>query len=58
MEARDASDARALNRARWDALAAVDGQDAVYDTEALVAGRDSLTEEEGRGAGGEEIVGP
>jgi SAM-dependent methyltransferase len=38
--------ARALNRARWDALAAVHGQDAYYDTEALVAGHDTLTPEE------------
>jgi SAM-dependent methyltransferase len=32
------------NRAHWDALAAVHGQDAYYDTEALVGGADSLTE--------------
>jgi SAM-dependent methyltransferase len=38
--------ARELNRARWDALAALHGQDAYYDTAALVAGRDSLTAEE------------
>jgi 2-polyprenyl-3-methyl-5-hydroxy-6-metoxy-1,4-benzoquinol methylase len=38
--------ARALNRARWDALAELHGQDAYYDTEALVAGRDTLTPEE------------
>jgi SAM-dependent methyltransferase len=38
--------ARALNRAHWDALAALHGQDAYYDTEALVAGRDTLTPEE------------
>jgi SAM-dependent methyltransferase len=38
--------ARALNRVHWDALAAVHGQDAYYDTEALVAGRDTLTPEE------------
>ena len=38
--------ARALNRAHWDALAAVHGQDAYYDTEALIAGRDTLTPEE------------
>jgi SAM-dependent methyltransferase len=38
--------ARALNQARWDAFAALHGQDAYYDTEALVAGRDSLTPEE------------
>ncbi|MFZ0385849.1 MAG: class I SAM-dependent methyltransferase [Solirubrobacteraceae bacterium] len=38
--------ARALNQARWDALAALHGQDAYYDTEGLVAGRDTLTPEE------------
>jgi len=38
--------ARELNRARWDALAALHGQDAYYDSAALVAGRDSLTPEE------------
>ena len=38
--------ARALNQAHWDALAALHGQDAYYDTEALVAGRDTLTPEE------------
>ena len=38
--------ARALNRVHWDALAALHGQDAYYDTEALVAGRDTLTPEE------------
>src|ERR1700679_1733068 len=37
---------RALNRGWWDALAAVHGQDAYYDTEALVAGHDTLTPEE------------
>jgi SAM-dependent methyltransferase len=31
-----------LNRMRWDALAAVHGQDAVYDSEALIAGRRDL----------------
>ena len=35
-----------LNRARWDALAAVHGQDAVYDSEGLVAGRYDLREAE------------
>jgi SAM-dependent methyltransferase len=35
-----------LNRARWDALAAVDGQDAVYDSEGLIAGRRALREAE------------
>jgi SAM-dependent methyltransferase len=42
-------DARRLNRAHWDALAAVHGQDAYYDTEGLVAGADSLTEAEAAG---------
>lgn len=40
------SKAQAVNRARWDELAAIHGQDAYYDTQGLVAGRDSLTEEE------------
>ena len=31
-----------MNRARWDALAAVHGQDAVYDSEGLIAGRRDL----------------
>jgi 2-polyprenyl-3-methyl-5-hydroxy-6-metoxy-1,4-benzoquinol methylase len=35
-------DVRETNRAHWDALAAVHGQDAYYDTEALVGGADSL----------------
>jgi hypothetical protein len=35
-----------LNRAHWDALAAVHGHDAIYDTEALVAGANSLREAE------------
>lgn len=39
-------EARELNRARWDTLAALHGQDAYYDTEALVAGADSLSPEE------------
>ena len=34
--------AHRLNRAHWDALASVHGQDAYYDTDALVAGADSL----------------
>lgn len=38
--------ARALNLAKWEALAALHGQDAYYDTEALVAGRDTLTPED------------
>jgi SAM-dependent methyltransferase len=40
------ADPTALNRAHWDALAAVHGQDAFYDTEALIAGGDSLREHE------------
>lgn len=39
-------EAREVNRARWDELAAIHGQDAYYDVEALIDGRDSLTEEE------------
>ena len=35
-----------LNRAAWDQLAALHGQDEYYDSGALVAGRDSLIEEE------------
>jgi hypothetical protein len=31
-----------LNRTRWDARAAVHGQDGVYDSEALIAGRRNL----------------
>jgi SAM-dependent methyltransferase len=38
--------ARALNRIHWDALAALHGQDTYYDTEALIAGLDTLTPEE------------
>jgi SAM-dependent methyltransferase len=45
----DARTARRINRAHWDALAAAHGQDAYYDTEALIAGRDSLTELEATG---------
>jgi SAM-dependent methyltransferase len=41
--------ARRINRAHWDALAAVHGQDAYYDSEALVAGADSLREAETAG---------
>ena len=40
-----------LNRAHWDALAAVHGQDAYYDAEALVSGRDSLNEYESAAVG-------
>jgi SAM-dependent methyltransferase len=35
-----------LDRATWDELAAVHGQDAYYDSEALIAGASSLIEEE------------
>jgi 2-polyprenyl-3-methyl-5-hydroxy-6-metoxy-1,4-benzoquinol methylase len=35
-----------LNRAAWDQLAAVHGQDGYYDSDALVAGGSSLIEEE------------
>ncbi len=35
-----------LNRASWDALAIAHGQDAYYDSEALVGGASSLVEEE------------
>ena len=35
-----------INRASWDELAAVHGQDAYYDSEALIAGASSLIEEE------------
>jgi SAM-dependent methyltransferase len=39
------------NRAHWDALARVHGQDAYYDTEALVAGEDLLGEVESAAVG-------
>jgi SAM-dependent methyltransferase len=45
----DARTARRINRAHWDALASAHGQDAYYDAEALIAGRDSLTEVEASG---------
>jgi SAM-dependent methyltransferase len=45
----DRQTARRINRAHWDALASVHGQDAYYDTEALVAGADSLKEAEAAG---------
>jgi hypothetical protein len=45
----DRQTARRINRAHWDALASVHGQDAYYDTEALVAGADSLREAEAGG---------
>jgi hypothetical protein len=35
-----------LNRASWDELATLHGQDAYYDSAALVAGASSLIEEE------------
>ncbi|HWT22958.1 MAG TPA: class I SAM-dependent methyltransferase [Solirubrobacteraceae bacterium] len=43
----------AVNRAYWDALAAVhgEGRDAYYDLEALVAGRDSLSDAEDAAVG-------
>ena len=45
------ADDRETNRAHWDALAAVHGQDAYYDAEGLVAGADSLTEHEDAAVG-------
>jgi SAM-dependent methyltransferase len=45
----DRGTTRRINRAHWDALAAVHGQDAYYDTEALVAGADTLREAEQAG---------
>ena len=45
----DRQTARRINRAHWDSLAAVHGQDAYYDTEALVAGADTLREAEAAG---------
>ena len=45
----DARGARRLNRAHWDALASLHGQDAYYDEEALVAGADTLGEQEAAG---------
>ena len=45
----DARAARRLNRAHWDALARLHGQDAYYDEEALVAGADTLGEHEATG---------
>ncbi len=36
----------AINRASWDELAAIHGQDSYYDTAALIAGESSLIEEE------------
>jgi SAM-dependent methyltransferase len=45
----DRGTARRINRAHWDALAAAHGQDAYYDSEALIAGADSLREAEAAG---------
>jgi SAM-dependent methyltransferase len=45
----DEQTARRINRAHWDALAEVHGQDAYYDTEGLVAGADSLRDTEAAG---------
>jgi len=44
-------DATDVNRAHWDALATVHGQDAYYDKDALVSGRDSLNEYESAAVG-------
>ena len=41
--------ARRINRAHWDALASAHGQDAYYDTEALIGGADTLHEAETAG---------
>jgi SAM-dependent methyltransferase len=45
----DARAARRLNRAHWDALAALHGHDSIYDEDALLAGADSLDEQEAAG---------
>jgi SAM-dependent methyltransferase len=45
------ADDLATNKAHWDALAAVHGQDAYYDSEALVAGADSLSRHEAAAVG-------
>jgi SAM-dependent methyltransferase len=45
----DAQTARRLNRAHWDALARLHGQDAYYDEAALIAGADTLGEQEAAG---------
>lgn len=45
------AEASALNRSRWDELAAIHGQDAYYDTRALIAGADTLSEEEAAAVG-------
>jgi SAM-dependent methyltransferase len=49
LRAVDEQTARRINRAHWDALAGAHGQDAYYDTEALVDGADSLGETEAAG---------
>lgn len=45
----DRGTARRINRAHWDALASAHGQDAYYDSEALAAGADTLSEAEAAG---------
>src|SRR3954468_776544 len=45
----DPRTARRINRAHWDALASAHGQDAYYDTDALIAGADTLTDVEAAG---------
>jgi SAM-dependent methyltransferase len=46
----DVRTARRINRAHWDALAAAHGRgDPIYDTEALIAGADSIREAEAAG---------
>jgi hypothetical protein len=42
----DPASPRELNHARWEGLAAAHGDDAYYDSDALVAGADSMTPEE------------
>ena len=44
-------DDRETNRAHWDALAAVHGQDDYYDAEALVGGADTLSRHEDAAVG-------
>ena len=44
-------DVRETNRAHWDALAAVHGQDDYYDAEALVGGADTLSRHENAAVG-------
>lgn len=59
------TDPSAINRASWDARAEIHGQDDYYDTEGLIAGRDSLTDVEdaalrealgGRGVDGLDVL--